>query len=81
MTDKPKKITVVANESGEIIAAVVHSDPSDAGLHGASVKPRPGQSAITVDAPEELAHRVPDAEYLKTLRHGYAIRDGALEKG
>ena len=26
-----------------------------------------GQSACSVDAPEELAHRIPDAEYLEIL--------------
>jgi hypothetical protein len=76
------KITVIANESGDVIAAVVHSrtpmSRDDRG--GPRVKPSGKQSVVTVEAPEELAHRVPDAEYLDILQQQYAIRDGSLEK-
>lgn len=76
------KITVVANESGEVIAAVVHpaGPMSHDDRHGARVKPSPRQSVVTVDAPDELAHRAPDAEYLEILRQRYTIRDGSLTK-
>lgn len=76
------KITVVANESGEVVAAVVHphASPSQDDRHGIRVKPTEKQTVVTVDAPEELAHRAPDAEYLDILRQQYTIREGSLTK-
>ncbi len=76
------KITVVANESGEVIAAVVHSGApmSEDDRGGPRVKPSEKQSVVTVDAPEELAHRAPDAEYLDILRQQYTISYGSLKK-
>lgn len=76
------KITVVADESGDVIAAVVHirAPMSEDDRRGPRVKPTEKQSVVTVDAPEELAHRTPDAEYLDILRQQYTIRDGSLKK-
>lgn len=76
------KITVVANESGDVIAAVVHirAPMSDDDRGGPRVKPTEKQSVVTVDAPEELAHRAADAEYLDILRQQYTISGGSLKK-
>jgi hypothetical protein len=75
------KITVVADNSGEVIAALVHTGPPmSEDDRAARVKPTDEQTVVTVDAPEELAHRVPDAEYLDILRERYTIRDGYLQK-
>jgi hypothetical protein len=75
------KITVVADKSGEVIAAVVHTGPPMSEDDRAPrVKPTEEQTVVAVDAPEELAHRVPDAEYLDILRQRYTIKDGYLQK-
>ena len=76
------KITVVANESGDIIAAVVHAfePPSADDPDAIRVKPSPTQSAVTVDAPPEVANRRPDAEFLGILRRNYTIKDGSLTR-
>jgi hypothetical protein len=74
------KITVVANKSGEVIAAVVHTGPPmSEDDRTPRVKPTEEQEVVTVDAPEELTHRVPDAEYLDILRARYTIKDGYLQ--
>jgi predicted NUDIX family NTP pyrophosphohydrolase len=76
------KITVVANESGDVIAAVVHpgGPMSHDSRDGARIKPSDKQSSVTVEAPDELAHRTPDSEYLEILRQQYTIREGSLTK-
>lgn len=76
------KITVVANESGDVIAAVVHirAPMSEDDRGEPRVKPSEKQSVVTVDAPDELAHRAADGEYLEILRQQYTISDGSLEK-
>jgi hypothetical protein len=75
------KITVVADKSGEVIAALVHTGPPmSEDDRVPRVKPTEEQTVVTVDAPEELAQRVPNAEYLDILRERYTIRDGYLQK-
>lgn len=76
------KITVVANESGEVIAAVVHvrGEMSSPDREGARVRPSDKQSVVTVEAPQELADRIPDAAYFDVLRQQYIVRDGSLER-
>jgi hypothetical protein len=76
------KITVVANESGEVIAAVVHErgETSSPEYEGPRVKPSDNQSVVTVEAPQELADRTPDASYLDVLRQQYVVRNGSLER-
>jgi hypothetical protein len=74
------KMTVVADESGEVIAAVVHSlEPAASEDREAPrVKPTPAQTVITVDAPDELANRRPDPELMDVLRRDYSVKDGYL---
>ena len=74
------KMTVVADESGEVIAAVVHAfEPaSSENPEAPRVKPTPAQTVITVDAPDELANRRPDPELMDALRRDYSVKDGYL---
>ena len=74
------KLTVVADESGEVVAAVVHAfdPPSPENPEAPRVKPTPAQTVVTVDAPEELASRRPDPELMDVLRRDYAVKDGSL---
>jgi hypothetical protein len=76
------KMTVVADESGEVVAAVVHAfDPSSKpNPEAPRVKPTPTQTVVTVDAPEELANRRPDPELMDVLRRDYTVRDGGLHR-
>jgi hypothetical protein len=77
------RLTVLADEAGEVIGAMGHpwGEPRrpEVDPEGIRVVPAPGQVAVTVDAPDELAGRELDAEYFETLR-GYVVRDGGLVK-
>jgi hypothetical protein len=74
------KMTVVADESGEVVAAVVHAfdPPSSPDSEAPRVKPTPAQTVVTVDAPDELANRRPDPELMDVLRRDYSVKDGYL---
>jgi hypothetical protein len=73
------KMTVLADESGEVVAAVVHAyEPPSESPEAPRVKPTPAQTLITVDAPEELANRRPDPELMDLLRRDYSVKDGYL---
>jgi hypothetical protein len=76
------KITVVANESGEVVAAIVHErgETSSPEYEEVRVKPSENRSVVTVEAPQELADRVPDAAYLDVLYQHYVVRNGSLER-
>lgn len=76
------EITVVTDESGEVVAAVVHAlqAPSPDDPSASRVKPSPTQTAVTVALPAELAHRTPDGEFLDMLRRDYTVKDGSLVK-
>ncbi len=76
------EITVVTDESGEVVAAVVHAlqAPSPDDPNAMRIKPSPTQSATTVEAPAELAHRRPDGEFLGILQRDYTVKDGSLVK-
>lgn len=73
------RITVVADETGAMIAAVHHPQGESVDEHpqGIRVVPQGGQVAVTVEAPEALAEREFGADYFEALR-GYEIRDGSL---
>ena len=74
------RITVVADETGTVIAAVQHpqGDSRDDHPQGIRVIPQNGQVAVTVDAPEELHGReFGRPEYLEALRQ-YTVRNGYL---
>lgn len=77
------QLTVLADEAGEVIGAMCHpgNRPSrpEEDAEGTRVVPADGQIAVTVDAPEELEGREPNAEYLDALR-SYVVRDGSLAK-
>jgi hypothetical protein len=77
------QLTVLADETGEVIGAMVHpgNQPSrpEQDPQGIRVVPAEGQVAVTVDAPEELVGREPNAEYFEALR-GYVVADGSLVK-
>lgn len=77
------QLTVVADENGDVIAAMLQpgSRPSrlEEDAQGMRVVPSEGQVAVTVDPPEELVGREPNAEYLEALR-AYVVQDGSLVK-
>lgn len=73
------RITVVADESGTVIAAVHHPNGESLDEHpqGSRVVPQEGQLVVTIDAPEELAGCEPGAESFEVLRR-YVVREGSL---
>jgi hypothetical protein len=73
------RITVVADDSGTVIAAVHHPNGESLDDHpqGCRVVPQEGQSVVTMDAPGELAEREFGAEFFEALR-GYVVRDKSL---
>jgi hypothetical protein len=76
------KVTVLADESGELIGAMFPFDGEPRSVEdpqGARIVAREGQVAVTVDVPEELAHRAPGPEQFGALRQ-YVIRNGTLVK-
>jgi hypothetical protein len=76
------QVTVVANATGDIIGAIVHSAPSESDdvKHGARIKNSANQIVVTVHVPPDLVNRVPNGEYLDILRNGYVVRNSSLEK-
>ena len=76
------KMIVVADESGALIGGMllgrsrvgVATDPQ-----GAKIRPQQGQVLVTVDVPDELLDRIPNAKYLETLRQ-YIVKNGSLVK-
>jgi hypothetical protein len=74
-------VTVVADEKGEIVAALVHradrAPEPEKDPEGMRFVTGEGETAVTVDTPEELVGREPGNEYFESLRR-YVVREGKL---
>jgi hypothetical protein len=78
-------LTVLADEeTGEVIGVMGHPRNRASRLEedpeGVRVVPGEGQVAVTIDPPEELQGREPNAEYFDALRRHHVVRDGSLVK-
>jgi hypothetical protein len=77
-----RRLTVLASEAGEVLGAMVHRAGKESQLkdpQGIQMVPMKGQVTVTVNEPQELIGREPNAEYLEALR-GYTLRKNSLVK-
>jgi len=76
------RLTVLADEAGEVIGVMCHPRDRPSRLEedpeGVRVVPGERQVAVTIDPPDELQGREPNAEYFEVLRRGHVVREGSL---